>query len=230
MSNTNKILAVAVLVVIGVGAYFWMQSQKTEAPQNQNTNQNTNTSMTPPPPPPAPVPDKAVALFETSEGNFEVTLDGKAAPKTVANFIKLANEGYYNGTKFHRIVADFMIQGGDPNSKNDDVEDDGQGGPGYTVPAEISLTHKTGAIATARIGGQANPTKASSGSQFFIVLAENVNTRSLNGDYTVFGYVTTGMSVVTKIGQTPTEPNPFMGGEPSIPLKDVVVTKITIKE
>jgi cyclophilin family peptidyl-prolyl cis-trans isomerase len=229
---SSKIIgAIALVVVILVGGYFYMQAQKNEdsGTANNQTNNNVTPPPPPPPPPPATAPETATAVFETSEGNFEVTLDGKTAPKTVANFIKLANEGYYNGTKFHRIVAGFMIQGGDPNSKNDDPSDDGAGGPGYTVPAEISLTHKVGAIAMARQPDSVNPTKASSGSQFYIVLEENVSTRSLNGNYTVFGAVSTGMNIVTKIGATPTEPNPFMNNEPSIPLKDVVINKITIK-
>jgi cyclophilin family peptidyl-prolyl cis-trans isomerase len=148
----------------------------------------------------------------------------------VANFIKLANEGYYNGTKFHRIVDHFMIQGGDPNSKNDDPSDDGQGGPGYTIPAEIGLKHNVGAISMARLSDQVNPNKESSGSQFFIVLEESPeNHQALDGQYTAFGYVTKGMDVVAKIGKTPVEPNPFTG-ETSLPLKPVTINKITITE
>lgn len=147
-----------------------------------------------------------------------MTLNGKAAPKTVANFIKLANEGFYKGLKFHRIVQGFMIQGGDPKG-------DGTGGPGYTIPAEIGLKHTTGAIAMARTGDAVNPTKASSGSQFYITLAPQT---SLDGQYTVFGYVTSGMDVVTKIGATPTDVNPATG-EQSTPLKDVIINNITIK-
>jgi cyclophilin family peptidyl-prolyl cis-trans isomerase len=87
------------------------------------------------------------------------------------NFLKLAESGFYNGTTFHRVIKDFMIQGGDPNSKNDDPNDDGQGGPGYTLPAEIveGYYHKRGAVAAARLGDNVNPKKESSGSQFYIV-------------------------------------------------------------
>ncbi|MBX3101377.1 MAG: peptidylprolyl isomerase [Bacteroidetes bacterium] len=87
------------------------------------------------------------------------------------NFLKLAKEGFYNGTTFHRVIRDFMVQGGDPNSKNDDPNDDGQGGPGYTIQAEFlpKYTHVRGALAAARQGDQMNPQRRSSGSQFYIV-------------------------------------------------------------
>lgn len=93
-------------------------------------------------------------------------------PEHRDNFARLASEGYYDGTTFHRVIANFMIQGGDPNSKNDDPMDDGSGGPGYTLPAEIKPDHfhKRGAVAAARQGDVVNPTRASSGSQFYIVL------------------------------------------------------------
>ncbi len=88
-----------------------------------------------------------------------------------ANFRKLVDEAFYDSTTFHRVIAGFMVQGGDPNSKDDFLADDGQGGPGYTVPAEFNPAyfHKRGAISGARQGDAVNPTKASSGSQFFIV-------------------------------------------------------------
>jgi peptidyl-prolyl cis-trans isomerase B (cyclophilin B) len=93
-------------------------------------------------------------------------------PKHSENFAKLASEGFFNGTTFHRVINGFMIQGGDPNSKNDDPMDDGQGGPGYTIPAETNPEHfhKKGALAGARQADQVNPMRASNGSQFYIVL------------------------------------------------------------
>jgi len=137
-----------------------------------------------------------VAVIETKFGKITVEFYDKDAPKTVANFIKLAKDGYYNGTTFHRVIPGFMIQGGDPNSKNADRSTHGTGGPGYTVPAEIKRDHKRGTLATARMGDNVNPTKASSGSQFFI----NVNDNTfLNGGYTVFGNVIAGMEVADKI-------------------------------
>ena len=93
-------------------------------------------------------------------------------PQHRDNFAKLADEGFYDGTTFHRLIASFMVQGGDPNSKNGDPMDNGQGGPGYTVPAEIDYSryHKRGALAGARQADAVNPLRASSGSQFYIVL------------------------------------------------------------
>jgi peptidyl-prolyl cis-trans isomerase B (cyclophilin B) len=141
-----------------------------------------------------------VAVVETKFGKMVIEFYDKDAPKTVANFVKLAKDGYYNGTTFHRVIPGFMIQGGDPNSKSADRDTHGMGGPGYTVEAEIKREHKRGTVATARLGGPSNPEKRSSGSQFFINVKDN---GFLNGDYTVFGNVITGMDVADKIVNVP---------------------------
>ena len=212
MNLANKILLGLIIIFIAVGGYFYMQSKDTKQPEvsgNQNENQTNNNQ-----PEQVSTPDSAVAVVETSLGTFEVTLNGKAAPKTVANFIKLSNDKFYDGLTFHRIVKQtgfHLIQGGDPKG-------DGTGGPGYTVPAEIGLKHTKGAIATARTGDEVNPGKASSGSQFYIV-EEDIP--FLDGNYTVFGYVTKGMDVVEKIGQVETT----VGDRPVTPVK---INKITI--
>jgi len=130
-----------------------------------------------------------VATISTAKGDIVVQLDAGAAPQTVNNFVFLARQGFYDGLTFHRVEPDFVIQGGDPAGS-------GAGGPGYTVPAEIQLPHVEGAIAMARRGDEANPTRASSGSQFYITLAP---TSFLDGAYTVFGHVTEGMDVVKVI-------------------------------
>jgi len=141
-----------------------------------------------------------VAVVETKFGKIVIEFYDKDAPKTVANFIKLAKQGFYNGTTFHRVIPGFMIQGGDPNSKGEDRSTYGTGGPGYTIEAEIKRDHLRGTVATARLGDQVNPEKRSSGSQFFINVKDNV---FLNGGYTVFGNVIAGMDVADKIANVP---------------------------
>ncbi len=173
-------------------------------------------------------------------------------PKHKENFIKLAREGFFDGTTFHRIIAGFMIQGGDPNSKDDNPYNDGQGGPGYTVPAEFDakLIHKKGALSAARKGDFANPQKASSGSQFYIVqgkkygeselhdmthrtgaeytdeqkeIYKNIGgTPFLDKNYTVFGEVIKGLEVIDKIANQPK-------GRNDRPNKDIKM-KVSVSE
>lgn len=115
-------------------------------------------------------PKEELVSIQTEYGDMLVLLYDET-PQHKENFIKLAKEGFYDSTTFHRIIDGFMIQGGDPNSKDDNEMNDGQGGPGYTIPAEFNskFIHKRGAIAAARTGGPQNPEKRSSGSQFYIV-------------------------------------------------------------
>ncbi len=129
------------------------------------------------------------AVIVTSKGVIECALFPKEAPLGVTNFIQLARGGFYNNLTFHRVVPDFVVQGGDPDGT-------GHGGPGYTVEAEIGSLHKKGALAWARLPDQVNPKKKSSGSQFYIVLEDLPN---LDGDYSVFGKVASGMDIVEKI-------------------------------
>ncbi len=220
MNTTNKILISLIVVVAIVGAYFYFRSPKINTNQPTNNQNQENMNMTPEPTPTpensAITADTVVATVETSLGSFELTLNAKAAPKTVANFVKLSKDGFYNGLTFHRIVKQtgfHLIQGGDPKG-------DGTGGPGYTIPAEIGLKHTKGAIAMARLGDEVNPNKESSGSQFYIV-EEDIP--FLDGNYTVFGYVTSGMDVVEKIGSVETGAN-------DMPINKVTINKITIKE
>ena len=161
-----------------------------------------------------------VAIIETKFGKMVVEFYDKDAPKTVANFKKLAKEGFYNGTTFHRVIPGFMIQGGDPNSKNPDRGTHGSGGSGYTIEAEIKREHKRGTVATARLGDNVNPKKASSGSQFFINVKDN---DFLTGDYTVFGNVIAGMDVADKIVAVPRD-----GGDnpiEKVEMKVVITTR-----
>ncbi len=162
-----------------------------------------------------------VAVIETNMGSIVIRFFAKDAPKTVANFKKLAREGFYSGTTFHRVKPGFVIQGGDPNSKDSDRSNDGLGGPGYTVPAEIKRLHLRGAVATARTPDTINPKRESSGSQFFICLADLPFLDQ--GGYTVFGEVVEGMSVVDKIAAVKTD------GRDN-PIDPVVMNKVSIQD
>ncbi|GAA4005870.1 peptidylprolyl isomerase [Hymenobacter fastidiosus] len=156
----------------------------------------------------AKIPKKSkkdeVVTIRTSLGEIRLILF-EQTPLHRANFLKLAKSGLYTGTTFHRIIQNFMVQGGDANSKDADPTNDGQGQPNeVTIPAEIrpELLHKFGAVAAARQGDFANPTRASSSTQFYIVQNHN-GTTHLNGQYTVFGQVISGLEVVDKIAAQP---------------------------
>jgi len=137
------------------------------------------------------------ATFETNRGTIKAELYEKDAPGTVANFEKLANEGFYDGIKFHRVIPDFVVQGGDPYTKGGEHAKGpiGTGGPGYKIKCETAgnpRTHEVGALSMAHAG------KDTGGSQFFMVLNEQ-NTRHLNGVHTVFGKITQGLDVMKQI-------------------------------
>ena len=187
---------------------------------------------------------ETVVVIETSMGTIKAKLYNDT-PKHRDNFIKLINEGWYNGSPFHRVIKDFMIQGGQ--------NADGRLDPGYTIPAEITNNHfhKKGALAAARQPDQVNPKKASSGSQFYIVqgkvyddkwldMFENRSgkvlsakqrqayktvggTPHLDGDYTVFGEVTEGLDVVDKIAAVKT-------GRNDVPVEPVTIISVTIEK
>ena len=144
--------------------------------------------------------DEEVAVIKTKFGDIVLAFYDEDAPKHVANFKKLAREGFYNGCTFHRVIPGFMIQGGDPNSKDSDRANDGLGGPGYTIPAEIKRKHKRGALAAARQGDQFNPKRESSGSQFYICVGSPSH---LDGAYTVFGETIDGFDVIDEIASQP---------------------------
>lgn len=152
----------------------------------------------------------ATAVFNTSMGDFEVKLATDYAPSTSENFIKLVNQGFYNGLIFHRVIDDFMIQGGDPNG-------DGTGGPGYTIKDEFSskLLHDSPGVIS-----MANRGPNTGGSQFFITLRP---TNWLDGKHAVFGKVTKGMEVIFRIGKVKTDTN-------DRPIEPVVIKKIVIEK
>ena len=156
----------------------------------------------------------------TSHGRMVIRLYEKT-PLHRDNFVKLVSEKYYNGIRFHRVIEGFMIQAGDPYSRDiEQINKWGMGGPGYTIPAEFvdEYTHKKGAIAAARKGDVANPRKASSGSQFYIVHSEQA-CAPLNGEYTVFGEVIKGLEVIDAIATTATD-------RYERPYDDVIITAI----
>lgn len=184
--------------------------------------------------------DPVTVVLATNLGEITLDLYPNVAPKTVENFLTLANDGFYEGVTFHRVIQDFMIQGGDPNSKDDDPTNDGQGGPGYAFEDEInphtlgltpdqiaalersgyeytlelpSLPVEQGVIAMANSGPNTN------GSQFFIV-TESAQTH-LNGRHTVFGEVVDGMETVQTIAAVETGPN-------DRPVEPVVIESVTV--
>ena len=151
--------------------------------------------------------------MSTNCGDFEITLDAKRAPKTGGSFKSLADEGFFDGTTFHRIVSGFVIQGGDPKG-------DGTGGPGYSVveaPPQ-DLVYEKGVVAMAKTGAEAAGT---SGSQFFVVTAEDAG---LPPDYALLGKVTSGQDVVDKIGVAETDP------ATEKPLEPVVISSVKVTE
>jgi cyclophilin family peptidyl-prolyl cis-trans isomerase len=155
------------------------------------------------------------AVIKTNYGDITVELYGKDSPITVNNFLNLANKGFYNNTKFHRVIKDFMIQAGDPNSRDQDISTHGTGGPGYKFMDEIN-DHKLvrGSLAMANAGSNTN------GSQFFIVTKDS--TPWLDGKHTNFGRVISGMVVVGKIENAAVDANDH-------PIDDVIIESIELK-
>mgnify|MGYP001614240936 CR=1 FL=1 len=211
------LILIFVAVVVALGGYFTVK--KSDKPSVSATPESSLTPTASASPSGEPLPDIIKATMVTTHGTIEFELYSKVAPKTVANFVKLAKSGFYDGTKFHRVIADFMIQGGDPLSHTDDPKV-GTGGPGYQFEDEInfkslgapddliaqyeaagykydntlqSLPVDPGYIAMANAGPNTN------GSQFFIVTTKPQ--QHLYGKHTVFGRVIKGMDVVLKIKQ-----------------------------
>jgi peptidyl-prolyl cis-trans isomerase B (cyclophilin B) len=158
----------------------------------------------------------ADVIIKTDFGDVRFSLLPDIAPETVRNFSKLAKSGFYNGTLFHRVIPGFMIQGGDPNTKNSDKSTWGQGGPGYNLKAEFnSRSHLRGIVSMARAN---DPDSA--GSQFFIVTSDST---FLDRQYTVFGEVVDGIEVADKIVNLPRDGN-------DCPEQEVKMLEVTISE
>lgn len=179
----------------------------------------------------APKGKDQLVTISTPHGDMKLVLF-EDTPLHKQNFLKLAREGFYDGTTFHRVIDGFMIQGGDPNSKDDDPRNDGSGNPGYTVPAEINpkYKHVRGALAAARMGDQVNPKKESSGSQFYIV-ENHQGTPQLDEAYTVYGQVIDGLDVIDKIAAQPVDVRnrPLSDVKMTVKVEDVKKKKIAKK-
>ena len=208
------IVAILALLLAGFGVYTLFQTntpskmakQEPAKTQKQEENKQINKNT-----------KHMKAILKTNQGDITLELFNDTTPNTVANFVKLAKSDFYNGVKFHRVIKGFMIQGGDPLSKDDSQKARwGTGGPGYTFDDEITPENNnlTGTIAMANAGPNTN------GSQFFINVADNT---FLNPKHTVFGKVIDGMDVVKKIENTPT-------GEADRPLEPMVIESVEIVE
>ncbi len=217
MKQKNIILGI-LLGIILLGIVFYLKSSFLDKKAIQVPDQTSqiisqeDTSLTTP-----TLMNTTKAFVTTNKGNFELELWGEYAPKTVENFVTLAESGFYDGVKFHRVIEGFMIQGGDPQSKDDEMEDYwGTGGPGYTFADEIHAANRNdiGTISMANAGPNTN------GSQFFINTAPN---NFLDTKHTVFGKVVSGMDVISTIEQVETFPN-------DRPIEPVIIAKITIEK
>ncbi|MFT5179851.1 MAG: cyclophilin family peptidyl-prolyl cis-trans isomerase [Candidatus Paceibacteria bacterium] len=239
MSKVQKMVIVLLLASVVVGImYFFKMSKNTEFEINVNNKNEETTNMDDsnvegenvgnmagPQQPQSQQPQgqqpqgeqlQGLATLKTNAGDITIQLFPQAVPNTVNNFVKLASEGFYNGTKFHRVIKDFMIQGGDPLSKDDSAKARwGTGGPGYQFADEFhkDLSNIPGTISMANSGPDTN------GSQFFINVGENT---FLDGKHSVFGQVTEGADIVMGISGTETGPN-------DVPATPIVINSIEIK-
>lgn len=213
--NIFKLLLIMPLVLFSCKG---RQGQETEADSTKiqdSTTMEVKTLFNP-----ADLPEEPVFDIITNVGTIRIKLY-KETPLHRDNFVKLASEGFFDGIRFHRVIKGFMIQTGDPLSKEMANESRfGTGGPGYTIPAEIlpELKHKKGAVAAARRGGAANPLKESSGSQFYIV-EDPATCAQLDGDYSVFGETLEGFDVIDRIAAVATN-------NADRPLEDVIIQSV----
>src|SRR3989344_5384248 len=190
----KALLIIIVLVLIGGGLYV-MTNQKSGDPTSVSSN--------------------PVAMLQTNVGDIEIELFADKTPKTVQNFITLTEKNFYDNTLFHRVIPNFMIQGGDPNTRAGDPRTFGTGGPGYQIDDEFvqGLSNVKGTISMANAGPNTN------GSQFFINVVDNIG---LDGRHSVFGKVIKGFEVAYKISQVPT-------GQNDLPVDPVRIDRIVIK-
>ena len=215
--NNQIILPIIVLAVLIAGSVYYFSQSK---PMQQETSQPSvmpSSSATPEASSVPPTTGAPQVTLHTTKGDIVIELYPDKAPITVANFLKLASAGFYNGVKFHRVIPNFMIQAGDPNTKGDDVSSYGMGGPGYTIDDEFAngLSNTRGMIAMANTGAP-----HSGGSQFFISVKDN--SASLDGGYSVFGKVLSGMDVADAIVSVPRNAN-------DMPNDPITITSVEVK-
>jgi cyclophilin family peptidyl-prolyl cis-trans isomerase len=211
MKNLTLLIALSLMLSVSCTAQTKKKDAKSE-PQTTVTQEQPKKEVM-----------KEVSI-ETTMGNITIVLYNET-PLHRDNFIKLVNDKFYDGVLFHRIIQEFMIQTGDPDSKTAQKGQNlGMGGPGYTIPAEIlpQYTNKRGAVAAARLGDQMNPRRESSGSQFYIVDKHGGATH-LDGQYTVFGEVIKGMEVVDLIAAQPKAPG-------DRPIEDIKIISMKVNE
>ncbi len=229
MKSNHIATTVIVLFVALIAVYFaWSSRSASSQPAVVPVQIPSETQNTPLPISPTPSmiqkklskPDLQIdpsksytATLSTTEGDIVIELYARETPKTVNNFVYLAKQGFYDGTIFHRVIKDFMIQGGDPTGT-------GAGGPGYAFDDEpFTGSYAPGTVAMANAGPDTN------GSQFFIMHGEV----PLPPNYVIFGNVQSGQAVVDAIATAPAKSNP-MSGEKSVPVNPVTVTRVTIAE
>ena len=201
MKKVYIILSLILLIILILGVYFLFIQNGKEKQEENKEEISSSENMT--------------AIIKTNFGEIKLELFNSDAPKTVENFIKLSESNFYDGTKFHRVIKGFMIQAGDPLTKDDSLKDSwGTGGPGYSFADEIHSNNKNiaGTISMANAGPDTN------GSQFFINTEDN---NFLNTKHTVFGKVIEGMEIVREIENVATE-------GPDQPVDNVIIEKIEI--
>ncbi|NDI34518.1 peptidylprolyl isomerase [Chengkuizengella sediminis] len=212
MKQMIQLITLAMFITIMLTGCATNQEQAENGQQNNSWNQ--------PPEMKIDSSKKYSAVIHTSKGEFTVQLFAETAPITVNNFVFLANENFYEGITFHRIMETFMIQTGDPTGT-------GRGGPGYQFEDELETPHsyEPGIVAMANSGSNTN------GSQFFICTGEDSRNLNLAPNYTIFGKVIEGMETVTNIAKTPVTMNPNGGdSSPSLPTEEVTIKSIEIIE
>ena len=207
MDNIKVVLIAIVIIILGILVWVYYP---TKTPDD-----NINIEIE--------KMDNPTVVLKTNKGDIEIELFIDKMPITAGNFLKLAKEGFYNETKFHRVIDNFMVQGGDPNSKGEDTSAYGTGGPGYAIADEFveGLSNARGTISMANSGPN------SGGSQFFINLVDNTfldfDKEPLQSKHPVFGKVVAGMKAVDAIAKVET-------GERDIPIESVIIREIIVKE